>query len=88
MGSRKDGVIREAVQNSLDACADDSKPVKVKFEITEKSASDFALSSLNAALKAAAHSPHNDEPHSAQFERGIALLAKQHGGGGELNACP
>ena len=53
MSNRQDSVIREAIQNSLDAQADLSKPVKVKFEITQRTSSDFAAPSLIEALKAA-----------------------------------
>ena len=76
MSNRKDSVIREAVQNSLDAQADPAKPVKVKFEITQRTPSDFAVPSLIEALKAAIRSDANDEAHRKQFERGVNLLAR------------
>ncbi len=76
MSNRRDSVIRETVQNSLDARADSSKPVKVKFEITERTPSDFATPSLIEALRAAIKSSHNDEAHKKQFERGVRLLRK------------
>ena len=80
MSNRRDSVIRETVQNSLDAHADLSKPVKVKFEITQRTPSDFAVPSLIEALRAAIRSNDNDEAHKKQFERGVKFLA----GGGSI----
>ena len=80
MNSRKDSVIRETIQNSLDARLDPSKPVKVKFEISRRAPSDFAVPSLIEALNAAVRSADNDDAHRAQFQRGIKLLS----GGGSI----
>ena len=76
MNSRKDSVIRETIQNSLDARLDLLKPVKVKFEISQRAPSDFAVPSLIEALNAAVQSPDNDDAHRAQFQRGIKLLTR------------
>ena len=77
MNSRKDSVIRETIQNSLDARLDLSKPVKVKFEISRRAPSDFAVPSLIEALNAAVRSADNDDAHRAQFQRGIKLLSER-----------
>ena len=77
--NRLGNVIRESIQNSLDARSDDSKPVRVEIALTALSKEAFGATSLEQSLSAAANSPHNDQPHSRQFKNGRKSLL-QNGG--------
>ena len=77
--NRLGNVIRESIQNSLDARADQSRPVRVEIALTTLLRESFAADSLERSLLAAANSPHNDQPHSQQFRKGRDLLL-QNGG--------
>jgi hypothetical protein len=85
--NRLGGVIRESIQNSLDARRGGSQPVKVEISLTSLPPESFAADSLAGSLRAAAHSPHNDDAHKAQFCKGYVLLSplKPGGGGGGKN---
>lgn len=76
LSSRKDSIIRETVQNSLDAQADPMRPVRIKFEITRMATADFAATSLIGELEASANSPHNDDEHSKKFRQGANQLKR------------
>lgn len=75
MGSPRDSVIREAIQNSLDAHDEAAAaPVEVAFSIVRLDPASFGGASLVQALQAAIASPQNDEPHRVRFRRGLKLL--------------
>ncbi len=80
MTSRQNSVIRESIQNSLDAQEDQSRPVDVNFNITQLPTSYFAADSLIQSLSLAIESPHNDDAHKAQFKRGRNLLKRAGSG--------
>ena len=80
--NRLGNVIRESIQNSLDARADQDKPVRVEIGLTALSRESFAADSLERSLLAAASSPHNDDAHSRQFKNGRNSLVRKLGGGG------
>lgn len=77
--NRLGNVIRESIQNSLDARTDISKPVRVDIALTTLTKGSFATDSLQQSLLAAANSPHNDQAHSRQFKKGRNLVL-QNGG--------
>lgn len=70
-------VIRESIQNSLDAQADLTNPVLVHFDLTTLSPETFGVDSLLQALDAAIVSKHNDVAHSRQFRKGRDSLVKE-----------
>ena len=80
MTSREDSVIRETIQNSLDARVDASKPVQVEFRLVTISSSYFDATALINSLQAAVDSPHNDGEHAEQFLRGLRSLRRARGG--------
>lgn len=77
---RMANVIRECIQNSLDARDDQSRPVKVEIDLTTLSSESFAAKSLERSLLAAVESPHNDAPHKRQFEQGAEFLNQARAG--------
>ena len=77
---RMANVIRECIQNSLDARDDQSKPVKVEIDLATLSPESFAVKSLQRSLLAAIESPHNDAPHKNQFDKGLNLLNQARAG--------
>ena len=74
--NRSANVIRESIQNSLDARGDESKPVSVQIELGDLKPSSFAVEELIEALEASSVSNHNDNAHSEQFKKGKELLRK------------
>ena len=66
-------LIRESIQNSLDARAGD-EPVKVECSLLDVPASAFEASQLRDILGYAIGSPHNDDKGREQFNRGARLL--------------
>lgn len=78
--NRMANVIRECIQNSLDARDDQSRPVKVEIDLTTLSPESFAAESLKRSLLAAVASPHNDAPHKRQFEQGAEFLRRARAG--------
>ena len=73
-GDRAGGLVREALQNSIDARRFDDEPVEVSFEIVEIPVDDFDIDGLMRSLKAACDSDDNDERHRKQFKRGLRVL--------------
>ena len=61
--NRSANVIRESIQNSLDARADESKPVIVEIDLTPLPPESFNADGLLDALEAAIKSKHNDDIH-------------------------
>ena len=78
-GDRETSIIREAIQNSLDAEAPDSAgPVTVNFQHKMLDADVLAADSLARHIQYAIDSPHNEEKYRPIFERAKSVL----GGGG------
>jgi len=81
MNDREESVIRESIQNSLDARADTGRPVRVKFDHHKISTASFGADDLAASLNAAAVSPHlNDAEYAEQFKQGARHLSRNRGG--------
>lgn len=81
MNDRQESIIRETIQNSLDAQADAARPVRVNFDHHKISTASFGAADLARALRAAANSTHlNDDEYAAQFERGAKALNRIGGG--------
>ncbi len=78
--NRSANVIRESIQNSLDARADESKPVSVKIDLIALKPESFDAKGLIDALNAAVKSNHNDDAHRQQFKRGIRSLGAGNDG--------
>lgn len=81
-GDRETSIIREAIQNSLDAEAPDSAgPVTVNFQHKMLDADVLAVDSLARHIQYAIDSPHNEEKYRPIFERAQLLMG---GGGGTI----
>ena len=74
--NRSANLIRESIQNSLDARADESKAVSVQIELRNLDPSSFTAEELIEAISASIVSKHNDKTHSDQFKKGRDLLQK------------
>ena len=75
-GNREENVIREVIQNSLDARDDPNRPVKVAFDHYPVPTERFDSDELAAALEAAAASPDNEDETKALFSKGAKSLRK------------
>ena len=82
--NRSANVIRESIQNSLDAGADESKPVRVEIDVISLAPELFNSEGLVGALDAAIKSSHNDEAHRQQFKEGRDLLRNSVNGPNSL----
>ena len=82
--NRSANVIRESIQNSLDARDDESKPVIVEIALTSLPPESFNADGLLDALDAAIKSNHNDDTHRQQFKKGQSLLLSSVKGVGAL----
>lgn len=71
--NRESNLIRESIQNSLDAKAGQA-PVKVECSLRDIPLSGFAGGELRQILDWAIQSPHNDDKGREQFELGKRLL--------------
>lgn len=71
---RTGSLIRELLQNSIDARASDQQPVAVTFEIKELPIEGLDLKGFKLALSAAIKSDDNDERHRRQFKRGLRVV--------------
>lgn len=69
--------IREAIQNSLDACLDESKPVKVSFRLDTLSKTDAPeIADLAPWLKLAeASAREGDDPNSNENDKEVAYFS-------------
>ncbi len=78
---RAGGLVREFLQNSIDARKSDEKPVEVSFKIVNLPIADFDIDGLIRAFEASCKSPDNDDRHKKQFQRGLKMLkaAKRSG---------
>ena len=72
---RDENLIRESVQNSLDARAGDA-PAKIEFSLDTIHGMDFEADQLSEILSTSIQSPDNDEEHRAQFTKGKNLLRR------------
>ena len=70
---RDTNLVRESIQNSLDAKAG-IEPVRVEFSLTDLPATAFEAGRLRDILGYSVDSPHNDENGSEQFDRARWLL--------------
>ena len=66
-GDRAGGLVREVLQNSIDARRNDDRPVEVSFEIVKIPVEDFDVDGLIRSIEAASESEDNDERHRKQF---------------------
>ena len=81
IGNREESLVRESIQNSLDARDNPALPVKVAFEPRKIPTAEFGASELSSRLKAAADSTHNDDDeYIKQFTRGARLLTRTGNG--------
>ena len=78
---RAGGLVRELLQNSIDARLPGAKPVEVTFTIVKFPVDDFDIDGLYKALDASFKSPDNDDRYRKQFSRGLKMLnsAKKKG---------
>ena len=72
---RNENLVRESIQNSLDARAGDA-PVRIEFELDDIHQSDFRADQLGDILECCIRSPHNDDEHRDQFRRGRDSLRR------------
>lgn len=75
--NRRESLIREAIQNSLDARKDEAKPVVVRFIPAELSPADVGAESLSAALRNCLDglpATKEEEPRRGWFETSLRLL--------------
>ena len=75
-GDRAGGLVREMLQNSIDARDSESCPVEVQFRTAEIDLNAFDMPGLFGALNASIKSEDNDERHRKQFKRGLRLFQK------------
>ena len=68
---RVGGLVREVLQNSIDARASTAKPVEASFQVEEIPILDLDLPGLKQALSASRKSHAIDDRHKEQFQRGI-----------------
>ena len=71
---RTGGLVREVLQNSIDARASTTEPVEVSFQVEELPIRDLDLLGLKRALSASRKSHAIDDRHKEQFQRGIRTL--------------
>ena len=71
---RAGSLVRELLQNSMDARADAAKPVSVSFSLENLPADNLDLGGLRDSLQASIDSDDNDERHRKQFGRGLRVL--------------
>ncbi len=75
-GDRAGSLVREMLQNSIDARDSHSDPVEVKFDFIDLPTDAFDIDKLYDALGASIKSEDNDDRHRKQFKRGLRLLQK------------
>ena len=68
------GLVREVLQNSIDAKASTDKRVEVSFQIQELPVDDLDLPGLKRALDASRKSHAIDDRHKQQFQRGLQAV--------------
>lgn len=78
-GDREIAIIREAIQNSLDA-REGERPVSIIFERKTLDKSILAADDLLQHIEWSIDSPHNDDDNKTTFKNAKSLL---RGGGGD-----
>ncbi len=73
-GKRRIGIVRETIQNSLDAWADRNQPVFVDFRLINLPKMSFSAIELGQSIQCAIASPAIDEQHRKLFQRGLSFL--------------
>ena len=68
------GLVREVLQNSIDARASTNKRVEVSFQVRELPVGDLDLPGLKRALDASRKSHVIDDRHKQQFQRGLQAV--------------
>ena len=68
------GLVREVLQNSIDARASTDKRVEVSFQVRELPVGDLDLPGLKRALDASRKSHVIDDRHKQQFQRGLQAV--------------
>ena len=68
------GLVREVLQNSIDAKANPDKRVEVSFQVQELPVDDLDLPGLKRALDASRQSQAIDDRHKQQFQRGLQAV--------------
>ncbi len=71
---RLDGLVREAIQNSLDARADDDRPVRVTFTEDRVRADTIDAKSLEKAIHESLESEDNDSRHKESLNGAAKTL--------------
>ena len=73
--NRRESLIRESIQNSLDAGKDEGKPVVVRFAPTEAAPAEIGADSLSAALRNCLNGlSEEEEERRRDFEAGLHIL--------------
>ena len=68
------GLVREIIQNSIDARASDTKSVEVDFVLTNLPTTHLDLAGLKQSMVASRKSHAIDDRHRIQFRRGVKTL--------------
>lgn len=68
------GLVREVLQNSIDAKASPDKRVEVSFQVQELPVADLDLPGLRRALDSSIKSLAIDDRHKQQFQRGLQAV--------------
>ena len=74
-GDRTGALVREIIQNSIDAKASETRPVEVSFQTRELPVQSLDLAGLKRALQASRKYPDLAPRYSSQFQRGIRTLS-------------
>ncbi len=73
---RTGGLVREVIQNSIDARASNADPVEVSFQTELMPIEHLDLAGLKRAMVASVSSYANDDRHRKQFKRGVKTLSR------------
>ena len=71
---RVGGMVREVLQNSIDARASSAEPVEMSFQVEELPILNLDLPGLKQAMGASRKSHAIDDRHKEQFQRGIRTI--------------
>ncbi len=74
--NRSGSLIRELLQNSIDAQLSVDQPVETTFNLIDLSVNNLDLKGLRLSLEAAINSDDNDDRHRKQFKRGLGAVKK------------
>ena len=73
---RSGSLVRELLQNSIDARLPGDQPVETTFNLVDLSIDNLDLKGLRLSLQAAIKSDDNDDRHRKQFKRGLEVIKK------------